>query len=287
MAALAHTARGEDGFTLIELLVAMTITVILMLATFQTLDVFSSNAVQQTRVTDANDQVRSTMDHAVADLRGASVILRASATDLVYAVPKTPTANRIERLCVSGDLYRSSTVTSGTPVAPGSACNSGTKVALLTSTASTGFTYDGATSSPSPALVTNVGLTFSLDAAVRGKVRTSTLTASAARRSAGTLPITAADLDPHCNPSGSGGGALLSLRATLPNLGPLTVVYSSAGGVSFGPVTVNYAASGGTTLGTPSGVTVTVPAGTSSVIAKVTNALGVTQTIKKDVTCSN
>ncbi len=268
MPATPHRLRGEDGFTLVELLVAMAICVIVLLATLQSLDAFTSNATEQTRVTDANDQVRTAMDRTVADLRGASSILRASATDLVYAVPETATTNRIERLCVATDLYASSSITSGTPAAPGAACNTATKLAILKSTTSTAFTYDGAASSATPATVKNVGLTFSLDAAVTGKTRTSTLKASAARRSAGTLPITDADLNTVCN----GSGALLSLSAGLGSLGTLNVTYTTAGGLYLG-------ASANTTP-------VQIAAGVTTVLAKVTDALGVTNTISKDVTCA-
>ena len=76
MPAMSHTLRDERGFTLPELLVAMTLTLVVLFATLQTLDVFSSNVAEQTRITDANDQVRSTMARAVADLRGASAVLR-------------------------------------------------------------------------------------------------------------------------------------------------------------------------------------------------------------------
>jgi prepilin-type N-terminal cleavage/methylation domain-containing protein len=264
----SSSLRRDDGFTLVELLVAMTLSLIVLLATLQSLDLFSSSAAQQTRATNANDQVRASMDRTVADLRGASVILRASATDLVYAVPVTSSTNRIERLCVSTDLYSSSSTTGGTPVAPAAACNTGTKIATVKSTARTGFTYDGAPSSASPALVKDVGLTFSLDSSGGGKTGSSTLTASAARRSSGTLPITDADLDTTCDST----GALLSLNAGLASLGTLSITYATSGGIS-----------GALPLGTP----FHVPSGVTSVVATVTDALGVTNTIRKDVTCAN
>lgn len=67
---MLQTARQEDGFTLVELLVAMSISLIVLFATLQSLDLFSSNAASQTRVTDANDQARMTMDRIVRDLAG-------------------------------------------------------------------------------------------------------------------------------------------------------------------------------------------------------------------------
>lgn len=270
MPSTTEIRHGEDGFTLIELLVAMGLSIIVLLATLQSLDVFTSSAARQTKLTDANEQVRTTMDRTVRELRGASSILRATASDLVYTIPLT-TGTRVQRLCVdTGTLYGTSTVTAGTAVAPTAPCASGSQLATLKSTASTAFTYDGA-SSVTTALglskIHNVGLTFSLDATSGGQAGSSTLTASAARRSAGTLPLTSGDLNTNCNPNGT---ALLSLNASLPDYGPLTVTYADSGGVS---------------LGTPSGNTLTIPAGVTTVVATVTDALGVTNTITKDVEC--
>lgn len=264
----AESLRSEDGFTLVEILVGMTISLIVLLATFKSLDMFTRNAAQQTRATDANEQVRTTMDRTVRDLRGASVIVRATATDLVYAVPD-PAGARVERLCVmSGELYGSSSVTAGAPTAPAAACSSGTKLASLRSTSATAFTYDGAASSATPALVKNIGLTFSLDASLGSRTSSSTLQASAARRSAGTLPITDSDLNTTCN----GNQPILSLSAVLPGVSGLTVTYASDGGVALGSAT-------GTTP-------VQISAGVTVVVATVTDALGVTNTIQRDVSCS-
>ena len=79
--------QREDGFTLVEVLVAMLISTIVLLATLQSVDLFTTNAAQQTRDTDANGQLRLVMDRTVRDLRSSSQILKAAANDLVYAVP--------------------------------------------------------------------------------------------------------------------------------------------------------------------------------------------------------
>lgn len=269
MPMLSDLRDGEDGFTLVELLVVMTLSTIILLATFYSLDQFSSTAAQQTELTDANGQVRDQMDSAVRDLRGASGILKATAADLVYMVPESG-GTRVQRLCVdTGELYGWSAVTAS-PAVPAAACSSGTLVATLKSTANTAFSYDGAASVATGALSTikNVGITLSLDATKGGKAGSSTLKASAARRSSGTLPITQADLPVKCNPDGT---AFLSLGASLADYGPLTVTYADTGGVA---------------IGTPGGGGVTIPTAITTVVATVTDALGVTNTISKDIQCT-
>lgn len=267
MAPVADIRAREDGFTLVELLVAITLSMVVLLATLQSFDLFTSNAAHQTRVTDANDQVRSTMDRVVRDLRGASAIVRAESTDLVYHVPE-PAGVRTERLCVSsGQLYGRRTLAATGPSAPTEDCSSGTRLATLKSTASTAFTYDGAASSTTPALVKNVGLTFSLDASGGGRTGGSTLRASAARRSAGTLPLTPPDIREKCN----GLGALLSVSADIPGVGPLSITYTDANGVAIGaPVAGGWQ----------------IPKEITTVLVNVTDAAGATNTIKKDVECS-
>lgn len=271
MSTITSIRRAEDGFTLAELIVAMGISLVVLFATLQSFDVFASNAAQQTRATDANDRVRAVMDDTVRDLRGASSIVVAEASNLIYAVPHSGGLVRTERICVSSvdsDLYGFTTVAASSPAAPYPDCNAGTRLARLKSTASTAFTYDGLDSAPaSPVPVKNVGLTFSLDSSGGGKLGSSTLRASAARRSSTPLPVTDGDLDATCNEL----GALLSLSASVADLGPLTVVYESDGGVELGTGDEDS--------------TVQIPPGITKVVARVTNALGLTNIVEKDVEC--
>jgi prepilin-type N-terminal cleavage/methylation domain-containing protein len=260
--------RDESGFTLVELLIAITISLVILLATLQSFDLFASTTAHQTRVTDANAQVRDTMDRTVDELRGASKILRATATDLVYAVPDTG-GYRVQRLCVtSDDLYGSRTAPVAVPVVPAGVCSSGTKLATLKSTTNTAFTYDGAASAATPALVKNVGVTLSLDASGGGKTSSSTLRASANRRAAGAMQLTDEDILPTCNDT----GALLSLSASIPG--------------TTGAVTVTYADDGGVAIGTPVTGGVQIPKTITRVVATVTDSVGVTNTITKDLECS-
>ncbi|MEJ7826152.1 MAG: prepilin-type N-terminal cleavage/methylation domain-containing protein [Solirubrobacteraceae bacterium] len=270
MATLTDIRTGEEGLTLVELLVAITLSLVVLLAALQSFDVFTSNAAQQTRATDANDQVRRTMERVVNDLRGASTIVKAEATELVYRVPDS-LGHRTERLCLEADdLYGSSSVTAAAPAAaPTTACSTGARLATLKSTTNTAFTYDGVSMSATPKLVKNVGLTFSLDTSSASKPgSSSTLRASAARRSSSGLPITEDDLDTVCNAD----GALLSLSADVPNVGELTVTYANDGGIAIGIPIIT----GGWQI----------PEGITNVVATVTDAAGVTKTIRKGVECS-
>lgn len=267
MSAAAGRVRCEAGFTLVEILVALSISLVVLLATLQSLDAFTSNAAHQSRVTDANEQVRSTMDRTVNRLRGASVIVRATATDLVYAVPEAGGV-RNERLCVAaGELYGSTTLTAS-PAAPATACASGSKIASLKSTSQTAFTYDGASSSATPALVKNVGLTFSLAATSAAKTTSSTLQASAARRP-GVLLTTGRDLEVRCE----GNEPVLSLSPDVPGVSALNVTFASSTGVSLGSASAT--------------ASVKISAGFNDIVATVTDALGVANTLYRSVECAS
>lgn len=275
MPATTHICANEEGFTLVELLVAMTLSIIVLFATLDTFDAFSSNVAHQTRITDANDQVRSAMDRTVADLRGASSITKATASDLVYTVPVTSTTTSVKRVCVAlGDLYASESTVAGAPTVPTAACETGTRIASLRAGSSTAFSYDGASSVAATDLpsIKNVGLRLSLDTTRPSRPGSSTLEASAARRSAAMLPITDADINTDCQAATN--NPLLSLDAGIPNVAGLKVTYATTGGVTLG-----------VGVGTAT-VPITVPAGVTKIVATVTDALGVTTTFDKDVPCT-
>lgn len=274
---MTHVHRDDDGFTLVELLVAMALSLVVLLAVLTSLDLFTKSAGGQTRTTDANAQVRAAMDRAVNDLRGAAVIRSAQASDLVYSVTET-TGTRTERLCLSSALllYRE---TSTTTTTASSACGSPetgwtvARLSTLPASAASGFTYDGASSSSTPATIKTVGLTFSAVASGNGLSSTSTLRASATlRRAAGTLPLTADDIAETCTST----GALLTLGATAANslgLGTLSVTYRTAAGVLLGSAT-----------GT-SGVAIASSATASTIVATITDASGNSTTVQKDGPC--
>lgn len=265
-------AGAQDGFTLVELLVAMAVSIILLLATLGTLDAFNSSSSRQSRLIDANDQARLTMDRTVHDLRNGSTVLRALPNDLEYAVNDSPTITRYVRLCLdaSSGLRREQSTSSS---APGNSCPTivggwtGGKITTMASTNTTAsplFRYDSATAATAPGTVRSVGLSFSLDASGGGRSAASTLQASAFLRSqAERAPIVDdGDIQATCTPS----GPLLNF-GLLSNLinGPVTVV---ANGL------------------VPSGNALQLTNGVTTVTATITNALGLTTVVNKDVKCN-
>ena len=61
--------RREHGFTLVELLISMTLMLVLMFATFDSLDGFSANARENERRADASQQARAASDQLARELR--------------------------------------------------------------------------------------------------------------------------------------------------------------------------------------------------------------------------
>lgn len=264
--------RDESGFTLVELLVAMTLALIVLFGVLSLFDGFSSNAARQTRITDANDQIRNSMDRIVSDLRQSRTIEVADANDLVYTVTDSATATRRERICVDGEsrLWRSSVTTTSPPSAPiasGTACptpDSGaftiTPLRSANTTSNPLFTYDSAT----PADVRNVGLTFAVDAGDSSRAHTSTLRASAFVR-AQSERAPAVDITTTC---GSSGEPTLTLEA---GAGSFSVTYADLDGNALGA-----SADGSATV---------LPAGSTKVVATVTAGSGAITQIMKTISC--
>jgi type II secretory pathway pseudopilin PulG len=260
--------RGEAGFTLVELIVAAALSTIVLFATLQTLDTFLSTSARETRVTDANDQVRQTMDKIVYDVRNGAGVLRAGPNDLVYSVPQTTGGTRYQRYCLDSSqrLRGEQSTTTSDPGAPCPSTAGGWTSGRITTMASTNsvsnplFRYD----SGSASLVRSIGLTFSVDASGGGRTGASTLRASAfLRRHNERAPVvTDTDITTTCTPSG-----------------PL-VNFSLLSNVINGPVTV---AVNGIGLG---GSTAQLTNNVNSITATITNALGLTTVINRDVKCN-
>jgi prepilin-type N-terminal cleavage/methylation domain-containing protein len=276
-----HSRRepgSEAGFTLVELLVAMTLSLIVLFALLQTFDAFSTSAARQTRVTDASDQVRRTMDSVIHDLRQAQTIEVADPNDLVYTVTDSAAQTTRVRICLDGAtsrLWRSSVTTPNPPAMPiaaGTACPTAASgaylVALLRSANSTTnpiFRYDVNAQSA----VRNVSVTLALSTGNAGHADTSTLRASAfVRARAETAPaVTRGDIDSSC---ASTHQPVLTLTA----------------GVGTG-TTVSYTDLENHVLGNaiPAGTPYQLPAGATTVVATVTSLLGAVTQIVETLGC--
>lgn len=273
---IADRLRGEEaGFTLIEVLAAMSLSLIVLLAILDVFDGFSSSASRQTRMTDANERVRMTMDRIVSDLRQVQTIEVADPNDLVYTVTDSATQVRRERICLdaSSRLWRSSVTTASAPTEPiasGTACptaDSGAAQITHMLSANSGsnslFAYDSAI----PAEVRSVGLTFALDAGDAGRTDVSTLRASAfvRARSETALPHGDDDIVTTC---GESGEPTLTLSAAV---GPLTVSYSDIDGNALGAAVA--------------GEPVVLPGGTETVVAKIASSSGAVIGLVKRLAC--
>jgi prepilin-type N-terminal cleavage/methylation domain-containing protein len=271
--------HGEAGFTLVELLVAMTLSLIVLFALLQTFDAFSTSAARQTRVTDASDQVRATVDGVVRELRQAQTIEVAGPNDLVYTVTDSAAHTARVRLCLdaaTSRLWRSSVTTinpPAVPIAAGTACPTagsgayqvGRVLRSSNSTTNPIFRYD----SGLPAKVRNVSITLALDAGNAGHADTSTLRTSAfVRARAETAPaVTRNDIDTSCR---STHEPVLTLAAGVG--AGTTVSYTDLDNNSLGDAIA---------AGTPH----QLPAGASTVVATVTSALGAITQIVESLGC--
>ena len=281
MTASDNPLRNEAGFTLVEMMAVMVLGMLVAFAVFTTFENFASNASRQTRVTDANSQVRNIMDRVVADLRQAASVEVAAPNDLVYTLPDSTTELRRERICLdsSGRLWRASLKFSPPPAAPtaaatavaaaGACPTSSSDPVLVTNLRSRNsvsnpiFRYDSATA----ASVRTIGMTIALDAGNAHTSDTSTLKASAFRRAKGEAAPVVDDDD---------------IGLTCEDAGPLLTL-----DVGLGAASVTYATVDGENLGTASaGTSLQLPATATTVVATITSTTtgGVTQLVK-DLAC--
>ncbi len=108
--------RAQDGFTLPELLTAMTLFLVILGATLTTFDSFVTRAATNTKLNDAADQARTSMDRLARQVRNlaspttASVksIELAGAYDLVFQT--VDPAKRRVRYCLNADDPAKSTL---------------------------------------------------------------------------------------------------------------------------------------------------------------------------------
>lgn len=264
----------ESGFTIVELLSAMALLLVVMVALLATLDGFSSNAARQTRITDANDHVRKTMDRVVSDVRQAATIEVADPNDLVYTVIESATGTRRERVCLSssGRLWRQTILTTNaaaTAMSTGNACPTGAGTASRLATLQSGnsatnplFSYDSLV----PDDVRSIGLTLALSSGNARRPFTSTLRASTFVRARG-------ETAPAINPGDIG--------ATCNDAGQPTLTLSS----SVGPLSVSYTDVDRNALGTASAGSGLQLSGDGTIIANVTGSGGVVSQLVKVIEC--
>jgi type II secretory pathway pseudopilin PulG len=286
----AHRLAAEDGFSLTELLVAMTVSIIVLLATLGALDAFNNGVAVNNRLTDASDTARREVAEMVRVLRdggaptpvaGAqpTTVVQAGANDLVFLSRSWPgesatgtSSNHIERYCLNTttrtlwfDGLKAGTSGSATP---GAACPSTASgwtsraiaTNVLNSVADPVFVYGAGNP------VRTVAVKVRLEGGTALKSRPVELRSGATLRGALAPQLGATDIV--VGPC-DGGKALLSL------------------GIGAGGATAN-----GAKLSAPNGVPagagqVLVPATSTpaNVVLTITNLLGLQTLLTKSVSC--
>jgi prepilin-type N-terminal cleavage/methylation domain-containing protein len=281
---------AEDGFSLIELLVAMTISVILLLATLGVLDAFNNGVAVNNRLSDAGDAARRDVASMVGVLRDAgapapltgaqaTTVVQAGANDIVFLSTSWPgesgigvTTNHVERYCLDTasrtlwfDGLKSGTAGSATPGAacPSTASGWTSRVVarnILNSVADPLFIY-GATSPPR-----SVSINMRVESGTTLKSRPLVL------RSGGTLR---GALPPQLSAGDVTVGACEAGRALL-------TLNIAAGGVTTNGAKISAPNAIGAGVGK-----ILVPAtGTpASVTLTITNLLGLQTLLTKSVSC--
>jgi type II secretory pathway pseudopilin PulG len=265
--------RQESGFTTVELLTALAMLLVVLVAVLVTLDGFTANAGRQTRITDANDHVRKTMDRVVADLRQAATVEVAEPNDLVYTVVESGTQTRRERICLSsgGRLWRQSFLTTNaaaTAMSSGNTCPTGAGTSSQIANLQSGnsatdplFSY-----ARTGTTVRSVGLTFSLQSGEARRPVSSTLRASTfVRAQAETAPpINAGDISTTCDDTGQ----------------PTLTLSSSVGALN-----VSYTDMDGNALGSTSAGSALELSSDGTIIANITGSSGIVSQLVKVLEC--
>jgi prepilin-type N-terminal cleavage/methylation domain-containing protein len=282
-----HRLAAEEGFTLTELLVAMTISVIVLLATLDVFDAFTNGVAANTRLTDATGSARRQVATMVSGLREAgapgeaATIQQALPNDIVFVSTAWPgqsdvgvgNAKHIERYCLDTSTRKVwfnglKAGTSGSPL-PGSACpstNSGWTSDLVASdvlntAADPLFSYG----STNP--VRSIAIRLLIEGGTALKSRALVLRSGVALRGALAPRVSAGDITVGpCN----GNRALLSANlAALPGAEGATMSVITNGTV------VSVPAGPGRILGPP----------TSPFTVTITNLVGLKTEVPMTVSC--
>jgi prepilin-type N-terminal cleavage/methylation domain-containing protein len=285
----SHRLTAEDGFTLTELLVAMTVSVVVLLATLSTLDVFNSGVAENNRLTDTADAARRNVADIVRVLRDAgaptpvsgsqpTTVVQAGANDLVFLSRLWPgesglgaTANHVERYCLDTSTktlwfngLKAGTSGSATP---GSACPSTasgwtSRVAatnVLNTAADPLFVYGSAP-------LRSVSISLTLESGTSLKSRPLQMRSGGTLRGALAPQLGATDIT--VGPC-EGGRALLTLNLNAAGASANGVTVSAPSGIPVGPGQILVPATG-----TPANVPLTI-----------TNLLGLQTLLTKSVSC--
>lgn len=283
--------RAQDGFTLLELLVAMALMLAVFAATAWTFVTFVHQSAQDNRRTAAEDQARSAVDLLAASLRTAgptatsgaraATVVAAGPTDVVLNTTDWPTRSgsdtgpHVVRYCVdpsSRTLYFDGLLTyDPAAAAPGAACPSAqagwTHRVLATNVVNSAarplFRYDSATTSA----IRSIGVDLAIDATWATRARSTALqTAVTMRSRSNTAPaVSPGDVTTTCNDDHTG---LLTLGVTSDQNGDPLVAIFSEGGLSLGQ---------GTRVG--------FGTGPHTITVTVTNVLGLSSVLTKQVQC--
>jgi type II secretory pathway pseudopilin PulG len=285
-----HRLASEEGFTLVELLVAMTVSIIVLLATLGALDAFNNGVAVNNRLTDASDTARREVAEMIRVLRdgGAptpvsgsqpATVVQAGANDLVFLSRSWPgesgtgsTSNHVERYCLNTttrtlwfDGLKAGTSGSATP---GAACpsaasgwtSSAIATNVLNSVADPVFVYGAG----SP--VRSVAVKVRLEGGTALKSRPIELRSGATLRGALAPQLSPTDIVvAPCD----GGKALLSLSVGAGGATANGAKLSAPNGIPAGAGQILIAATS-----TPANIVITI-----------TNLLGLQTLLTKSVSC--
>jgi prepilin-type N-terminal cleavage/methylation domain-containing protein len=278
----SHRLAAEDGFTLTELLVAMSISLVVLLATLGALDAFNSGVAANNRLTDAADTARRQVATMVSGLRDATAVSQippAGTNDLVFSSTSWPGesavgvgsgSTHIERYCLDTATrklwfngLKAGTSGNATPGACGPSPGTGWTSALLASNV--------LNTAADPLFVGSawrrtVSINLRLESGTALKSRTLELRSGGMLRGVLDPQVTAADIT--MPEACAGGERLLSLDlAALP--GTNGAKMSAPGSIPAGPGRIFVPA---TTTPTP-------------VTVRITNLLGRYTDVIKTVSC--
>jgi type II secretory pathway pseudopilin PulG len=287
---LPRRHAAEDGFTLIEVLVAMTVSIIVLLATLGALDAFNSGVAANNRLTDATDQARRQVATMVSVLRDAgaptpvtgsapATVVQAGVNDIVFLSTSWPgdsgtgvSSNHVERYCLDTTArkvwfngLKSGTAGSATPGAACPSTASGWTSSLvasnvLNSAADPLFVYG----STNP--VRSVSINLRLEGGTTLKSRPLTLRSGATLRGALAPQVSASDITVGAC---QGGKALLSL-----NIGALDASANGAKMTAPNSIPIGVGQILVAATGTPANIAITI-----------TNLLGLQTLLTKSVSC--